>query len=124
MVETTIEQLITRLRELQIETARTIELLEATRNEEIQRRQVEADRTPVAVATPVTPVASINTRTINLITVNYQVGDKVIITNATRGNHDKRATVTRTTGSRVYLRTNDNQVTWRHYKNLRLDPQR
>jgi hypothetical protein len=128
MVETSIEELILRLRELQVETARTVELLELARGEETRRRQAETDRALVAVATPVTPVNA----TSNIASVlvqgnnsdNYQAGDKIVITNATRGNHDKRGTVTRISGNRVYIRTNDNQHTWRYHKNIRLEVRR
>ena len=111
MVETSIEQLIEKLRALQLETARTIELLELARGAEDRNQQRRADRTPTAVATPVSTDATNN---------NFNVGDRVIITNRVRGNHDRRATVISVANNRVTFRTDDGHRTWRAPGNLRL----
>ena len=111
MEETSVEQLIEKLRALQLETARTIELLELARGDEDRNRQRRASRTPTVVATPVaTPVTN----------TNFSVGDRVIITNRVRGNHDRRATVTSVSDNRVTFRTDDGHHTWRAPGNLRL----
>ena len=109
MDDTPIAELIERLRLLQIETARTIELLEIARNDEDRRRSERIARAnPVAVGVE----ARANTRT-------YRPGDRVIISNATRRNHSRYATVTRIGDSgRVHLLTDDNQITWRVPRNL------
>jgi hypothetical protein len=129
---TPVEQLIGRLKALQIETARTIELLEIARSEENTRNQTQARSTPTVVTTTnnrttpaaiATPVATLIEAT-DSTNEGYVVGDRVIITNATKGNHDRRATVIRITNSRVCLRTDDNQHTWRAAKNLRLESRR
>jgi hypothetical protein len=87
MLVTPVEQLIEKLRALQLKTARTIELLEPARSEENRRRQTEANRTPIAVPTPV-------------VSNSYRISNRVIIANATRGNHNQSATVTRLTTRR------------------------
>ena len=109
MDDTPIAELIERLRLLQIETARTIELLEIARNEDEDRRRSER----IARANPVAVGARADTRA-------YRPGDRVIISNATRRNHSRYATVTRIgDNGRVHLLTDDNQVTWRVPRNLR-----
>ena len=113
---TTVEQLTERLRTLQIETARTIELLDrALRDERDERQAPAANREPAAVAVPIgNPFAD----------VYYRLGDEVTITNGTRRNHSPHGTVTRVTENRVYLTTDDNQHTWRAPRNLRLTSRR
>ena len=107
MNDTPIAELIERLRLLQIETARTIELLENARNDEDRRRSER-----IARANPVAVGARADTRA-------YRPGDRVIISNATRRNHSRYATVTRIDNGRVHLLTDDNQITWRIPRNLR-----
>ena len=88
MLVTPVKQLIEKLRALQIKTARTIELLEPAHSEENRRCQTEANRTPIAVPTPV-------------VSNSYRISNRAIIANATRGNHDRSATaVTRVTTRR------------------------
>ena len=109
MDDTPVTELIEKLRQLQIETARTIELLEIARNDEDRRRSERIARAnPVAVGVE----ARADTRT-------YRPGDRVIIGNATRRNHSRYATVTRIENGRVHLLTDDNQITWRIPRNLR-----
>ena len=104
--EPSLEELIERLRVLNIEsarvnseTARTVELIRQAQRRE-QRRQARA--TIIATATVATPV--------------YQVGERVTVIN-TRS--DRQATVTRVTNNRVYIRTDGGQHTWRAPHNLR-----
>jgi hypothetical protein len=134
MVTTTpVDQLIARLKALQLETSRTIELLELARGEESQRQlALEADRRPttptnrssIGITTPVATLIVEDSTIANANDNDYRIGDRVTITNATKGNHDRRATVTRVTNGRVCVRTNDNQKTWRAPKNLRLESRR
>ena len=107
MDDTPVTELIEKLRQLQIETARTIELLEAARNDEDRRRSAR-----IARADPVAVGARADTRT-------YRPGDRVIISNTTRRNHSRYATVTRVENGRVHLLTDDNQTAWRIPRNLR-----
>ena len=60
----------------------------------------------------------------------YQVGDRVYITSRIRkpvftsgtwtGYNERRATVTRVVGEKVYIKTDNEVETWRAAKNLRL----
>jgi hypothetical protein len=63
-------------------------------------------------------------------TQTYQVGDRVYITSRIRrpvftsgtwtGYNERRATVTRVVGEKVYIKTDNEVETWRAAKNLRL----
>ena len=111
MDDTPIAELIERLRLLQVETARTIELLEIARGNEERRRSAR-----IARANPVAPPVAVGAQA---YIRTYQPNDRVIISNATRRNHSRYATVTRVENGRVHLLTDDNQTTWRIPRNLR-----
>ena len=112
--EPSLEELIERLRLLNIEaarvnqeTAQTVELIGQAQRREQRRHVRETAVTATAVATPVyragPPV--------------YRVGDRVIVLSA---RNDRQATVTRVTNSRIYYRTEGGQDSWRAPHNLRL----
>ena len=84
-----ISELIDRLKRIRIEEARIIELIE-------QRTRGEA----VAATNP------------------FRVGERVRITNGVRQGQASTATVTKVSGERTSLRTDDGTSTWRHSKNL------
>ena len=84
-----ISNLIERLKRIRIEEARLIDLIE-------QRTQRET-----AVATN-----------------PFRVGERVRVTNGVRQGQTSTATVTRVSGERTSIRTDDGTDTWRHSKNL------
>ena len=97
-----LNSLIKKLKALNIETARTIQLIE---QRERGLPSVTATRAPIIVAPSAT-------------TIVFGVGDRVTIVNTTKA--DRRATVTRVTENRVYYWTEGGQHSWRAPKNLRL----
>ena len=99
--EPTLEELIEHLKDLHLETARTIERIEQrTRQEETVAPRAARTRTPVAFAAPVAVAAHIPPTHV------YRIGDRVTVLNTST---DKWATVTKVTSHRVQYRTDEGQ---------------
>ena len=110
--EPTLEELIEHLKDLHLETARTIERIEQrTRQEETvaPRAPATRTRTPVAFAAPVAVAAHIPPTHV------YRIGDRVTVLNTST---DKWATVTKVTSHRVQYRTDGGLHACRAPKNL------
>lgn len=131
MSDHNIADLIRRLRDLRTEEDRLISLVESA--------ILHPDNNNVVQVFPTTPPAAGNDTLPVVIpiegayeaAVNYREGDRVIIINLpsrrsfgigpsrTAAERDRRAVVTHVSGDRVYLRTDNNQTTWRLAKNIR-----
>jgi transcription antitermination factor NusG len=104
-----IDQLIDKLQALHVETTTIIDAITLARQEEIaHKRQLQTNGS----GTKATGDPAAIERT-------FRVGDRVSITNSPFLKHSRKGIVTRLSGNRVYLRTDDNVTTWRLAKNLR-----
>jgi transcription antitermination factor NusG len=104
-----IDQLIDKLQALHVETTSIIDAITLARQEELTlKRQAQTNGT-VSKAT-VDPTTQERT---------FRVGDRVCIVNSPFLKHSRKGIVTRISGNRVYVRTDDNVTTWRVAKNLR-----
>ena len=101
-----ISELIERLRDIRIQEAEVIELIEQAAT------NAREERAARAVAIPPPPALDGN----GLPTV-YQVGDRVRIINA-RAGQVPTGTVTRVTADRITIITDDGTRTWRARRNV------
>jgi hypothetical protein len=103
--EPSIQELIEQLKRIRIQEARIIEQIERTSVREEQTRRAERTR-------PSTPADG------DWLPVDFQIGDRVRITNNVRAGQTRTATVTKVNTSQISIVTDNGSHTWRVRKNL------
>jgi hypothetical protein len=104
--EPSLHELIEQLKRIRIQEARIIEQIEQTSIREERTRRSERTRPPTRVDGDWLPV-------------DFQIGDRVRITNNVKAGQTATATVTnKINDSRISILTDDGSYTWRVRKNL------